>query len=589
MFQTISVIAGNEFKSDKTGRDSFMWRWGRNYGLFFVIFLFWFCVAVCVPEGGDDWEIPNWYIGTDSLMGGAARSWSSFNGRVCANLFTEIFSYHRTLWYAGSAFIHTFTLFLISRLLSFDKNKLAVLAAFLGSIMLSNGFRAEIQFYLVANVAYTFCTCGMFALIYMLERNYKGERFLSSKIFSFALWAIYALCMSLWIENLTLALCAVIAIYNLRFLKEKRYSVQMLGATAGTLAGSIFLLSSPGVERRIDGSMTLIETIRVNYRTVLQQLVLDNLNLYCLLSVAVLFLVFTRKIKMRTIQTISLLLCMLTLAVTAIDRMKGGSLLYGQSGLPAVFISCVVLLHIFILACYSLPENGLLMEMYVMAFISAAPMVLSPGNRNMILAIWIVIGFIGYFISKFEVNNHELKLFIYLMVFGSITIRLMDYAYVLKDAVVIENIRQEVIREYKVKSLKPQTEEDFILILPCMDEKYFIGNFNAVYYKSGIINHFKLPENTRLYFDDGLSANSIFIVMDQGIVLAEIDQYIKTGDNFIYQFSLQKDGVPISTVEKKVPKCNFHIYDRGQYQVLCTITNQNTQKQKTLLSEPVPY
>lgn len=563
-------------------------------------------VAICVPVGGDDWDVSNWHkIGLDSTLLGMIRAWTYFTGRILNNFGDAVFSHYKLLWNFFSAFIHTITLYFVAKSLHFHRNKWAIIFSFIMTIYVSIQLRAEVQFHVTGNVSYTICTCMIFIFIYLINKSGHGKKttIFDNIYLDIISWMFLGLCTSLWIENLTLCFFSILLLFDIfHIIKHKKLNHILLGGTIGAILGSCIMFScTSGIKNRIDYSMTLFETIQKNIFSLLNHLVISNLNIYALFSFAILLAILKQKlvIKNRILKILYVLINLCILIVTLLDNLTYLAIVnyYNISGnfskiiheknAFSIIFSFIILLSILI-AVLLCNEKHFFLILYIAAFISVAPMILAPGSRNMLFALWVVIAISGYFISLlgFE-KKDEKKLFTFLI--GILLIlRIENYAWNLQKAVSIEKDRNNIIASYKVNCMKAQNDTDYFLILPMMSDA-FIGNMNSTYYSASIINYHNLPLNTKILFDDGFLIYNTELQIDDREGKVTINQFDRFEQDFLYTFDIKCDDSSIYFFEGTNPECRFMVEGEGLYHAECGVTNLQTGEIKNFTSNSIIY
>lgn len=572
--------------------------------IFVGILFFWMIVAYCVPTGGDDWEISTWYREDFiTTLVGDIKAWGTLNGRVMNNLWDSFFSKYRITWNIVSAIVHVSTLYFVAKIFGYEKKKGTVLYCFLMYLSVADMLRAETQFHVIANISYTICNCMIFMYIYiyyMCDAEEKVVPFQQKK-YNLLFWGIYALVVSLWIENLTVGFTGVlIALAIWGFYKKRKWNTMLIGAMIGDAVGCCVMFSSVGIGNRVDSSLSLFETIEQNLPAFLDHLVISNGKVYILFSISIILAIKYGKLMIKNkiikygyvlwnlvvvlIFAIDEALVVLERNYITIDSMKILRNELHSGGIITLVFSLLVLFSIIVAIVYSTKCEKMLV-LYFSAFMSVAPMILSPGARNMLFAIWVVIAIAGYYLSTVIVEGRDKVLILKLCLGVLIFLRVEEYSFHLLEAVEVEKERKTLIEEYKVRSRYAQNVDDYTIILPRMSEA-FVGNFNSDYYTPGIITYYGLPEETIVLFEDDFLVREFEIVpIDKDKIQIVLDQYERYGNEYVYYFTIMCDGEVVLETES-IDSCVEVICEEdGIYSAECLITNKKNMTQKNIVTK----
>lgn len=496
-----------------------------------TVFLVFITINRSVPVGGDDVECARWWSNNGILSNllGYIHGWTYLNGRISNNFSVSLFSHFRLLWIVFSAVVQCVTIWSMEKVLNKQSNRLVVLMLIL-FLCVGKNFRIETQFHEVGNVSYTICcACGWFLCVLLInEKRIMAQVNKSINAAFVALAFILGIITSTWIENLTMAFDTSLLVLLIYFRRKREKMIQhkMLHASiAGALIGTIFMFSSVGIGLRLDVRKGVYETILNNLSSYVLNFVWQNELLLTIFSVTfILGLIYCRDIfrNRKVLLAIALVAHMGNILILGINILgnivittpyaeswigaKGTSLNYlSILGLGMMFAFEIFVITISVVCISERRGRQLWFGLYLVALVSAAPMIFSPGARNMIVVIQVLIFYISYLainICRNLVPTSGLGVAIKVLLCMLTLSRVQVYANTIQHAVKISNIRFQLIEAYRIETYGNNYAGDYILALPKYDENLLIGNFNTDYYLMGYIAYYKLPKETQLVFFD---------------------------------------------------------------------------------------
>jgi len=206
----------------------------------------------------------------------------------------------------------------------------------------------------------------------------------------------------------------------------------------------------------------------------------------------------------------------------------------------------------------------------------------------MILAVYCIIGLMGYYISQYEIKNRDLKKILIGLSVITMSLQMEQYIYVLEKAAPIKEIRDRLIEDYKIKSAQGQLSDDECLVLPTFSDD-FVGNLNSDYYEPSIKNYYNLRQDAKVIFDDGILAKEItYTSIDETSYVFKVEFYTIANNlydisQFKYTFWISCNGeyLYVSETSNK-SECMFNFSNAGEYIITCRIDNADMTKSKYL-------
>lgn len=574
---------------------------------YILIYIFFFFVALIIPSGGDDWELSTWYKTLIPSLVAAIRAWSYLSGRISVLTGVPFWATYKILWNLVSPFIYCLIIWSIVQILKIKNSIIVIASMFLMLLSLSPMGRAETQFWITGNVSYNFCIAMILTYMYWIIRENENAtiRFFDNDKLNMVVYFLFALFTSLWIENLTLAFMTIVFLYSFyTIINKKKFGICLKSGIIGCAIGFIFLYSSIGIESRINHNMTILETVYKNLPLTMEYLIASCLPLYAICASVILIAIWKKVISinnlyLKTLYSIwNIFIILLTVLVQVVQLGKNeyvdmkklqelpDLLTDSKIGIAILFLIILSLL----IAIFNLNKKHELIILYLAAVISVAPMVLSPGARNMIFAQYVVIALAASLVSNIKFSSHDGKKLFIIIVGIAIFIRIDNYFYYLLSANEITKERVRIIQDYQIESINSQEEEDLILILPVYkDEINYIANLSRELYASSIIEKYNLNSKTKVLFDDGFLVENVELSAKENSKLnVHVEQYIKYNKEYSYRYILLINGTSIDLVENTVLRdISFKTYGNGQYQVKCIITDNNSGIQKEFESNVI--
>ena len=546
----------------------------KDYYMYIVIFLIFLFIGLFVPAGGDDWEISSWYRneGFLRLICNAIYMWKSFNGRILNNLFDMFLGKYEILWAFSSALVHTLTIFISLKIIKQEKNKNIILLFLLFVLSVSVGIRREIQLHKVGNISYSIPTLLIFYVIYSLLNKNKDY---SKK--DYYCIGLLSMCSCLWIENLTMAISFFSgSLLLLDYCKTKKINKYKLFSLLGCILGCIILFSSPGFLNRYNTTTegyTTIEIIKNNFPYVLYSITLELGFIYLIYSFVCIKLLKNKKYLILKLYYILLFTYLLITNLMfsyaghspLVSRYYGSISRYfvNYKGILTMLIELSMLASIIIIinVIAKKEDKKMLNLFYFFAVVSVAPMVLSPGHRNLILVIYSLFLIISYLYSKLDIRKEKEKYIKYAIILA-LLFRLENYHYVLHNAHKVELERLRIMTNFK----NNYSEENNDLILPVYDDE-IMQNLNSNYYDVAFKKYYFLDENTNIIYKDG------FMFKKLNVNKNGIEVLLLEDDTFKYKYSIYKDNKLVYENNSLDNKLNYDFDSKTNYKVKIEIEN----------------
>lgn len=553
----------------------------KDYYVYILIFLIFLAIGIFVPTGGDDWEISSWY-NKEGLFGLLCKSvymWTFYNGRIMNNFFDMFISKYPFLWAIISALIHTGTIIILLKIFKLEKNPKNVILFTALVLSVSSFFRVEVQLHKIGNISYAIPAFMIFSLIYILLNNNTVKNKYNN-----ILILLLSFASSLWIENLTISLFCfliILFIYNFRCNKENK---GVIYAFIGCVLACLIMFSSIGFLNRFSsstGSSSLVTLFTSNFPNILSSITMTENILYIVYLICAFVSISNKKGKLIIILKMYLLIMLSYLILFTLLNIFSNysyviSLLYGKlfnifmnpNGTITMILSCTLLLSIPIILYINFYKNekfNILMLFYVLSLFSVAPMFISPGERNLILLIYSLIVIIVNLFNEFN-KSFKFKKTMLILLVAFLLFRLENYHFVLHNAHLVEKDRISAINNYKNSS------DSNILVLPMFDNN-IIGNLNSDYYKASIINYYKLPTNTKIFFDDGFILQDIDVKKQKNNYLFYINLLGK--NNYTYNVKIYEAESDVLLFEES-NNTNIFYYDfqsSKKYIISATVMN----------------
>lgn len=553
----------------------------KDYYVYILVFLIFLAIGIFVPTGGDDWEISSWY-NKEGLFGLLCKSiymWTFYNGRIMNNFFDMFISKYPFLWAIISALIHTGTIIILLKIFKLEKNPKNVILFTALVLSVSSFFRVEVQLHKIGNISYAIPAFMIFSLIYILLNNNTVKNKYNN-----ILILLLSFASSLWIENLTISLFCfliILFIYNFRCNKENK---GVIYAFIGCVLACLIMFSSIGFLNRFSsstGSSSLVTLFTSNFPNILSSITMTENILYIVYLICAFVSISNKKGKLIIILKMYLLIMLSYLILFTLLNIFSNysyviSLLYGKlfnifmnpNGTITMILSCTLLLSIPIILYINFYKNekfNILMLFYVLSLFSVAPMFISPGERNLILLIYSLIVIIVNLFNEFN-KSFKFKKTMLILLVAFLLFRLENYHFVLHNAHLVEKDRISAINNYKNNS------DSNILVLPMFDNN-IIGNLNSDYYKASIINYYKLPTNTKIFFDDGFILQDIDVKKQKNNYLFYINLLGK--NNYTYNVKIYEAESDVLLFEES-NNTNIFYYDfqsSKKYIISATVMN----------------
>lgn len=553
----------------------------KDYYVYILVFFIFLAIGIFVPTGGDDWEISGWY-NKEGLFGLLCKSiymWTFYNGRIMNNFFDMFISKYPFLWAIISALIHTGTIIILLKIFKLEKNPKNVILFTALVLSVSSFFRVEVQLHKIGNISYAIPAFMIFSLIYILLNNNAVKNKYNN-----ILILLLSFASSLWIENLTISLFCfliILFIYNFRCNKENK---GVIYAFIGCVLACLIMFSSIGFLNRFSsstGSSSLVTLFTSNFPNILSSITMTENILYIVYLICAFMSISNKKGKLIIILKMYLLIMLSYLILFTLLNIFSNysyaiSLLYEKlfnifmnpNGTITMILSCTLLLSIPIILYINFYKNekfNILMLFYVLSLFSVAPMFISPGERNLILLIYSLIVIIVNLFNEFN-KSFKFKKTMLILLVAFLLFRLENYHFVLHNAHLVEKDRISAINNYKNNS------DSNILVLPMFDNN-IIGNLNSDYYKASIINYYKLPTSTKIFFDDGFILQDIDVKKQKNNYLFYINLLGK--NNYTYNAKIYEAESDVLLFEES-NNTNIFYYDfqsSKKYIISATVMN----------------
>ena len=547
-----------------------------DYYIYIIIFIIFLIIGIFVPTGGDDWEISSWYRndGLFRLFGESIRLWEFFNGRILNNFFDMFLSKYPLLWAFISSIVHTLTIYIGLKLFKVEKDKKSILIFLISVLSVSLGIRQEIQIHKIGNISYSIPALTIFTCIYLLLNKDRSSISTFDKVIIFMI----SLSACLWIENLTLAITVIsILIFAYNLIKEKKIDRYSLLSILGCLAGCLILFSSPGFLNRYNmetGDYTTIQLIEMNLPKILFDITLNE-KLIILIYSIVCFIMLKQIKKYKILKLYYLFLIIYLSSYTLLEifsefgfvtisnlYLKFYNHFVNTNSIFTILIIMSILIAIFIsilLLSTNKKDKEKLVFLYLLAMISVGPMVLSPGERNLIILVYVLFIITAYMMSKITIKQKNIYVFLVIVAL----FRIEDYHYILSNAHNIELERLRIIENFK----NNYSKENNTLILPTYDKVIF-GNLNSNYYDEAFKKYYFLDKDSIIVYKDDYSFKEILINRN------ELQVILLNDGNFVYEIKIFDNNNKVlfeNISDENIIKYNFK--SGKVYNVQVKITN----------------
>ncbi len=574
--------------------------------VYIATFLFFLYVGFHIPIVGDDWEISGWYKeGFLTTLIGCIKQWSYFNGRIINNFADSILSYYNNFWCFFSAGIYTLTLYYISEFMNFKRKPMSNVIMFAMILSVSKGIRSEIQLHIIGNISYSIAICLIFfylTLIYR-ENTDKKIKFWQNEKLNLLIIATVSFCASLFIENMTIGLTvANIIICMQSYLKRKKITPYIIWGFTGNILGCLILFTSVGFFNRSTesaGGKNIAELITQNLPIVLEQLVVNNIILFLFFIFITLVSIYNKKItfknKILNILYISLL-CLMgglialkeILFLFTVNYYTFASAIYNEikntffnTHKPLSVMLCFLLLILVFIPIIKLIENrDRLIVLYFMGVCSSAPMVISPGNRNLMLTLYCLIAITGYISSNVEVKSEDLRKILVIILVSIIFLRMEIYVHICEEADKITSVRTQIIDDYRLKYYQNRLEKNSWVILPKYDSDIInTGNPKLKdFHMNPLKRYYGLPQEANIIIDDGFLVKNFEANKLSERRYSFVVSQLKEIPKISYTFSILKNGIQVyKTNELSAGYFEYDFVSDGKYSVICNLKNKENQ------------